>query len=97
VSKELQTIDTFIEQQQSLITELTQTVMLLQTKVKMLEEDNKALRRINSENLDENGNIIIRKGVQSFVDPTISKRVMDPVPQRTTIQGLDTRKGIPRG
>jgi len=77
VSKELETIDTYIEQQQNQITELMQTVMLLQTKVKMLESENKRLKDINRKNLDESGEIVARKGLRT--NPTGSKRTIDSV------------------
>jgi hypothetical protein len=95
MSKELQTIDTYIEQQQSQISELMQTIMLLQTKVKMLESENKWLKDINSTELDEDGEVIVRKGLRSVIDPTRSKRIMDPVQQKTVIKGFAVRNGIP--
>jgi small-conductance mechanosensitive channel len=95
VSKELETIDTYIEQQQSQIAELMQTVMLLQTKVKMLESENKRLKDINRKNLDESGEIIVRKGVR-LSSKRINSERRDPVPEKTVIQGgFTTRKGTP--
>jgi len=95
VSKELETIDTYIEQQQSQISELMQTIMLLQTKVKMLESENKWLKDINSTELDEDGEVIVRKGVRQIPKRTNSER-RDPVPEKTVIRGgFTTRKGTP--
>jgi len=94
MSKELQTIDTYIEQQQSQISELMQTIMLLQTKVKMLESENKWLKDINSTELDEDGEVIVRKGLRSVIDPTRSKRTMDPVQQKTVINGFTVKRAI---
>ena len=95
MSKELETIDAYIEQQQSQIAELMQTVMLLQTKVKMLESENKRLKDINRKNLDESGEIIVRKGVRQIPKRTNSER-RDPVPEKTVIRGgFTTRKGTP--
>lgn len=95
MSKELETIDTYIEQQQSQISELMQTIMLLQTKVKMLESENKWLKDINSTELDEDGEVIVRKGVRQIPKRTNSER-RDPVPEKTVIRGgFTTRKGTP--
>lgn len=56
MSKEIETIDTYIEQQTSQISELMQTVILLQTKVKMLELENKKLESKNKKLISENKN-----------------------------------------
>ena len=56
MSKEIETIDTYIEQQTSQISELMQTVILLQTKVKMLELENKKLESKNKKLISESKN-----------------------------------------
>jgi predicted RNase H-like nuclease (RuvC/YqgF family) len=56
MSKEIETIDTYIGQQTSQISELMQTVILLQTKVKMLELENKKLESKNKKLVSENKN-----------------------------------------
>jgi hypothetical protein len=108
VSKEIETIDTYIEQQTNQINELMQTVILLQTKVKMAELENKrleaenarlALENINTKDVLEkdtnlNNEIFIRNGVRSNV--TTSKRTIDPVQAKIVIKGgFTTRKGAP--
>ena len=57
MSKEIETIDTYIEQQTSQISELMQTVILLQTKVKMTELENKKLDAKNKKLASEVKNV----------------------------------------
>jgi regulator of replication initiation timing len=98
MSKEIETIDTYIEQQTSQISELMQTVILLQTKVKMLELENKKLETINRVDLEKdvksNKELFIRNSVRTNL--TTSKRTMDPVQAKIVINGgFTTRKGAP--
>ena len=89
MSKEIEIIDTYIEQQTSQISELMQTVILLQTKVKMAELENKKLEAKNARD-----DTPIRNGVRTNI--TTSKRKMDPVQAKIVINGgFTTRKGAP--
>lgn len=103
MSKELETIDTYIEQQQSQITELMQTVILLQTKVKMLELENKKLESKNKKLISENKNtkginrvdlgVDLERTIEIPIDRNLrknltnSKRTLDPVQTKIIING----------
>jgi predicted RNase H-like nuclease (RuvC/YqgF family) len=98
MSKELTALDTYIEQQQAQINELMQTIMLLQTKVTMLEIENKTLKDINSMNLDENGDVIVRRGLKDRIDRNLQstdseRKTVEEEKRKTIIGGLRLKRG----
>lgn len=102
MSKELAALDSFIEQQQIQINVLMQTVLMLETKVKVLEEENQRLKDINSKELDKDGNIIVRRGLRDRINrnlqSTDSERKTPELPsEKTTVIGSDFKKGVPKG
>ena len=98
MSKELAAIDTFIEQQQTQINVLMQTILMLETKIKVLEEENQKLKDINTKELDKDGNIIVRRGLRDRISrnlqPTNSERKTNEEPsEKTIIEGLNLKRG----
>ena len=64
MSKENEAINEYIQQQQTRINELMQMIVMLETKNKLLEKENKLLSDINSKNLDK---LIPRKGLKEQI------------------------------
>ena len=98
MSKELAAIDTFIEQQQTQINVLMQTILMLETKIKVLEEENQKLKDINTKELDKDGNIIVRRGLRDKISrnlqPTNSERkTIEEPSEKTIIEGLNLKRG----
>lgn len=48
MSKEMEALNAYIENQQKVINQLTQTIMMLETKNKLLEDEVKKIKSINS-------------------------------------------------
>ena len=98
MSKELAAIDAFIEQQQAQINVLMQTILMLETKIKVLEEENQRLKDINTKELDKDGNIIVRRGLRDKISrnlqPTNSERkTIEEPSEKTIIEGLNLKRG----
>jgi predicted RNase H-like nuclease (RuvC/YqgF family) len=102
MSKELQAIDTFIEQQQVQISALMQTITILETKIKVLEAENDKLKDINSKELDKENNIIVRRGLRDRISrnlqPTNSERKTVDLPsEKTVIRGFSLKEIVNKG
>ena len=70
MSKENEAINEYIQQQQTRINELMQMIVMLETKNKLLEKENKLLSDINSKNLDK---LIPRKGLKEQIKDNSQK------------------------
>lgn len=49
MSKEMEALNAYIENQQKVVNQLTQTIMMLETKNKLLEDELKKVKNINSQ------------------------------------------------
>jgi hypothetical protein len=98
VSKELAAVDAFIEQQQLQINVLMQSILMLETKIKVLEEENQRLKDINTKELDKDGNIVIRRGLRDRIARNLQstnseRKTIEEPSEKTIIEGLNLKKG----
>jgi len=98
VSKELAAVDAFIEQQQLQINVLMQNILMLETKIKVLEEENQRLKDINTKELDKDGNIVIRRGLRDRIARNLQstnseRKTIEEPSEKTIIEGLNLKKG----
>ena len=98
MSKELAAVDAFIEQQQLQINVLMQSILMLETKIKVLEEENQRLKDINTKELDKDGNIVIRRGLRDRIARNLQstnseRKTIEEPSEKTIIEGLNLKKG----
>lgn len=87
----LDALNTYIQRQQQKINEQMQHIMMLETKVRLLEAENNQLKSINSE-LNPKPKTTQRIGLSQTVKEGVSARKADPIVQKITIEKFDLQK-----
>jgi hypothetical protein len=101
-NKEYEALNAFIEQQQARINELMQVVLMLETRNRILEEENERLLDINSRELDKDGNVIVRQGlkeriIRNLQSTNAERRSVELQSGKTTIRGFSHKRAVNRG
>jgi Mg2+/Co2+ transporter CorB len=97
MSKEAETLNIFIEQQQQKIKELTQALMISETKVKIMSKEIQDLKSINSQykkQIDDKIVVAKRMGLSEIASSNADKPRVEEIPEveKVKVNGFTTNR-----
>jgi len=97
MSKEAETLNIFIEQQQQKIKELTQALMISETKVKIMSKEIQDLKSINSQykkQIDDKIVVAKRMGLSDIASSNADKPRVEEIPEveKVKVNGFTTNR-----
>lgn len=97
MNKEAETLNIFIEQQQQKIKELTQALMISETKVKIMSKEIEDLKSINSQykkQIDDKIVVAKRMGLSDIASSNADKPRVEEIPEveKVKVNGFTTNK-----
>ena len=102
MSKEIDALNAYIENQQSKIANLMKTIMMLETRIKLLDDENKSLKNINNDYREQlTANLPKRNALSLSIKSVDGDRLDEPKKvKKITQQGFslkEMREKIQRG
>lgn len=105
MSKEIDALNAYIENQQSKIANLMKTIMMMETKIKLLEDENEKLKNINNDYREQLTANLPKRNALSLSIKSVDGDRLDEIPspkevKKITQQGFslkEMREKIQRG
>ena len=92
MSKEIDALNAYIENQQSKIANLMKTIMMLETRIKLLDDENKSLKNINNDYREQLTANLPKRNALSLSIKSVDGDRLDEIPSPKEVKKI-TQQG----